>query len=62
MGSKPRLWDRNEHGLWCTACGYLIAEPDEADAKGFVEPDVCRQCGFPDFEDGPGYFTVDDAA
>lgn len=49
---------RNEHGLWCPACGELIAYDDGVDDEGFV-PNNCRTCGFPDFEDGMGYFTDD---
>lgn len=61
MSSKRDTpWDRNEHGLWCTACGYLVAQPETADEDGYQPPDNCKQCGFPDFEDGTGYFTDDD--
>ncbi len=52
-------WMRNEDGIWCPACGELIRASfncDEADL-----PDTCRACGFPDFEDGPGYFTDDES-
>ncbi len=47
-------WDQNEDGFWCPACGELVRASfnDEGDL-----PETCRQCGFPDFEDGPGYFT-----
>lgn len=49
-------WERNEHGLWCPACGEMIAPPWRSNDPGYEPPDSCRQCGFPDFEDGPGYF------
>ena len=54
---KPHPWDMNEHGLWCTACGNLIAAPWSIDRDGFEPPETCRQCGAPDFDDGVGYFT-----
>jgi len=50
-------WHRNEHGLWCPACGELIGSGED----DYIVPDSCRTCGFPDFEDGPGYFTDDEA-
>jgi hypothetical protein len=55
----PGPFDANEHGIWCTACGEIIAAPWNL-SKDWVAPDSCRTCGFPDFEDGPGYFTGDD--
>ena len=47
---------RNEHGLWCPACGEIIAGVSCVD-EDYFPPDSCKTCGFPDFEDGPGYFT-----
>ncbi len=52
-------WDLNEHGLWCLACGNLLAAPHNID-EDYEPPETCRQCGFPDFEEGTGYFTDDD--
>src|SRR3954467_6638214 len=54
-----KLWHLNEHGLWCPACGNLIAAPWNMD-DDYQPPESCKQCGFPDFEDGPGYFTDDE--
>lgn len=54
-------WDRSEHGLWCPACGEMIARQEKADEEDYEPPDSCRQCGFPDFEDGTGYFTDEDS-
>jgi hypothetical protein len=53
-------WHRNEYGLWCGACGNLLASAEHIDDEDFVEPESCKQCGFPDFEDGTGYFTDED--
>jgi hypothetical protein len=58
MAEHP--WDRNEHGLWCPACGDIIASSSRADEDDYEPPDTCRQCGFPDFEDGLDYFTDED--
>lgn len=44
------IWATNDQGLWCTCCGYLVAGAREADAVEFVEPEECRQCGFPDVD------------
>lgn len=49
-------WERNEHGLWCPACGEHIAAPWNMD-DDYRPPESCKTCGFPDFEDGAGYFT-----
>lgn len=51
------LFDLNEHGLWCPACGEILAAPWNID-DDWTPPETCK-CGFPDFEDGPGYFTDD---
>ena len=50
-------WDENEHGLWCPACGDLITPAWFLEEKDYRPPDACKQCGFPDFEAGAGYFT-----
>ena len=50
------IWSENEHGLWCPACGFCIAAPWNM-SDDCQSPETCRQCGFPDFEDGTGYFT-----
>jgi hypothetical protein len=50
-------WEHNEHGLWCPACGDLIAPTWFLDDDEYQPPEVCKQCGFPDFEDGTEYFT-----
>lgn len=42
------------------ACGNHIATAAEADEEDYQPPDCCKQCGFPDFEDGPGYFLDDE--
>ena len=52
-------WDVNGHGLWCTACGDCLAASHNID-DDYEPPESCRQCGFPDFEDGTGYFTDED--
>lgn len=52
-------WEHNDHGLWCPACGEHIAAPWNID-DDYEPPDACKTCGFPDFEDGPGYFTDED--
>lgn len=58
MSSAPiSHWDGNEHGLWCPACGNHIAAPWRMDEPDFEPPESCKQCGFPEFEEGPGYFT-----
>jgi predicted RNA-binding Zn-ribbon protein involved in translation (DUF1610 family) len=51
-------WTENEDGFWCDACGELIRASFSTE-KGDL-PDTCRRCGFPDFEDGHGYFTGED--
>lgn len=56
----PDPWLQNEDGLWCPACGDHIAAPWIMDEEGYQPPDACRTCGFPDFEDGHGYFTDED--
>jgi hypothetical protein len=50
-------WDQNEHGLWCSACGEHIAAPWHLEEGDYEPPEICKTCGFPDFEDGCGYFT-----
>jgi hypothetical protein len=55
MSGSP--WDLNEHGLWCPACGEILAAPWHLEDEDFVEPEICKTCGFPDFEDGMNYFT-----
>lgn len=55
----PDPWSLNEHGLWCPACGNLIARLECAEEPDYEPPESCRQCGFPDFEEGTGYFTDD---
>lgn len=57
MAEHP--WDENEHGLWCSACGNHIAAMWTMEEDGYEPPLTCHQCGYPDFEDGPGYFTDD---
>lgn len=52
---NPTAWEENEYGHWCPACGDIVRAP----WSGADLPEVCRQCGFPDFEDGTGYFTDD---
>jgi predicted RNA-binding Zn-ribbon protein involved in translation (DUF1610 family) len=52
--TQPDWIVENEYGFWCPACGDFIAKPGEDKA---VMPLSCELCGFPDFEDGPGYFT-----
>jgi hypothetical protein len=52
-------WEENSFGLWCPACGDLIAPSFHMDDEDFTPPECCKQCGFPDFEDGTGYFTDD---
>lgn len=52
-------FDANEHGIWCVACGEHIAAPWNL-GSGWVAPDSCKTCGFPDFEDGAAYFTGSD--
>jgi predicted RNA-binding Zn-ribbon protein involved in translation (DUF1610 family) len=49
-------WEYNEHGLWCPACGEHIAAPWNM-GNDYQAPESCKTCGFPDFEDGHGYFT-----
>jgi len=41
------VWFLNEHGLWCMSCGNCIMTEREV-SKGFEEPEVCDQCGFPE--------------
>jgi hypothetical protein len=41
-------WSANEQGLWCLSCGNLVATAHAAGEPDFVEPDECRQCGYPD--------------
>jgi hypothetical protein len=53
-------WDQNEHGLWCSACGEHIAAAWHLDEDGYEPPQSCKTCGFPDFEEGHGYFTDDE--
>ncbi len=57
---REHPWDENEHGLWCSACGNHIAAPWNMEVEGYEPPETCKQCGFPDFEDGMGYFTGED--
>lgn len=60
-GATYEPWDWNEHGLWCTACGNHIAAAWTIDDDDYDPPETCKQCGFPDFEEGVGYFTGDTA-
>lgn len=53
---EPHDWEENEFGLWCPACGNIIAAPWNMADEDFAPPMSCDQCGFPDFEDGMGYF------
>lgn len=55
MSGHP--WDENAHGLWCPACGELIAPEWFLQDEDYAPPEACKACGFPDFEDGMGYFT-----
>jgi predicted RNA-binding Zn-ribbon protein involved in translation (DUF1610 family) len=57
LGRLDIPWEHNEHGLWCPACGDLLAASWHCEEEDFEPPEVCKQCGFPDFEDGTGYFT-----
>ena len=41
-------FDVNEWGLWCAACGQLLALPDEMDEESFEQPEQCKHCGWPD--------------
>ena len=41
--SEEVVWELNQHGYWCSSCGYLVAHRDSE-----VQPQDCRQCGFPD--------------
>lgn len=50
-------WEENDHGLWCPACGYHIAPSWFLNDEDFQPPEICKQCGFPDFEEGTEYFT-----
>lgn len=58
QGKLTDIWHENEDGHWCPACGNLVRADFNADRKDL--PESCKQCGFPDFEDGPGYFTDED--
>lgn len=49
-------WVFNDDGYWCPACGYQVARVITDDPDDLNLPESCRQCGFPDFEDGVGYF------
>lgn len=49
-------WHENEDGHWCPACGDLVRS---AESRRQL-PSSCRQCGFPEFEEGNGYFTDED--
>lgn len=60
MAEERLIWAFNDHGAWCPACGYLIADAAAELDPGHYWPFSCRQCGFPDFEDGPGYFTEEE--
>lgn len=54
------LWDVNSDGAWCPACGDIIATDYQLFRvmdTDWEPPTTCRQCGYPDFEDGAGYFT-----
>jgi hypothetical protein len=55
MADDP--WEENDHGLWCPACGYHIAPSWFLKDEEYEPPETCKQCGFPDFEEGTGYFT-----
>lgn len=48
-------WVLNEHGAWCPGCGYLIAPSfwEDWEAKA-DQAYACKDCGFPDYEDGYG--------
>jgi hypothetical protein len=59
MRHAEDLWTPTEQGLWCPACGFLIADEWHTEDLDFESPPTCKQCGYPDFEDGPGYFTDD---
>ena len=37
----------NEHGLWCDACGELVAAPWTVD-ETYRPPETCPTCGWPD--------------
>lgn len=51
-------WMLNEHGHWCSCCGYLVAGPDAGEGS---LPEECSQCGFPDAEAVADYhFGPDD--
>lgn len=48
---KPHPWFETDEGLWCPACGGVIANAFHID-DDYVPPEECRSCGFPDFEEG----------
>lgn len=49
--SLHSFYTRNEHGIWCNFCGFLIAVPhqfnDDVEYESH-EPDCCDECGAPD--------------
>jgi len=51
-------WTQNEHGIWCPACGELIRPEWNIPDDERELPETCKTCGFPDFEEGCGYFTA----
>lgn len=48
-------WNETADGLWCECCGNLIASRRQREDEGFVAPEDCRQCGFPDPEEVAHY-------
>lgn len=46
------IFSHNEQGLWCDVCGQHIADEIDLSDDDFCEPDTCKSCGFPDFENG----------
>lgn len=60
MSDMDKPWVRNACGLWCPSCGAHIRGPWNAGEDH--PPDVCRTCGYPDFEDGYGDIIDEDPA
>ncbi|MGI9411964.1 MAG: hypothetical protein ACR2OV_17930 [Hyphomicrobiaceae bacterium] len=53
-------FEYNENGLWCSACGELLATNDEVEAEDFIEPDQCATCGWPEEYDPVAAGFVDE--
>lgn len=48
-------WSVNKDGYWCGCCGNLVARIDSE-----IQPESCRQCGFPDPDAVAAYHGFDD--